>query len=79
MTDPTSGRVQAVSQEVPAFLVRFLAEAMEWAEKAPEHGQEKGVHVYVSKIAVVCEGEVIGHLINEDPEWLYRSCEAFDV
>ncbi len=64
-----------MSQEVPAFLAHFLSEAMKWAETAPEHGQEEGIHVYLSKVAVICEGEVIGHLINEDPEWLFRSTE----
>ena len=59
--------------EIPAFLTHYLSEAMKWADTAPEQGQDKGIHLYLSKIAVVCEGETIGHLINEDPEWVYRS------
>lgn len=65
-----------MAEDVPAFLIRFLYEALQWAMTAPEHGQDKGVHVYLSKVEVICEGEVIGHLINDDPEWVFRGIDS---
>ncbi len=59
--------------ELPAYIVHFLAEAMAWAKGSPEHAGAPSM--YLGKIEVICEGEVIGHLINEDPDWLFRPVE----
>lgn len=63
--------------DLPAYLITFLAEAIKHLEGAPEHGNplgpdKSGIHCYLDKVAVVVEGETIGHLVNEDPDWLYR-------
>lgn len=59
--------------EIPAYVVHYLAEAMAFLKDAPETPTTgAGVHFYLSKVAVVCEGEVIGYLDNEDPDWIYR-------
>lgn len=64
---------------MPADMIAYLAKAMEWAKNAPEtddkdtHG---GLHFYLTKVGIICEGELIGHLVNEDPEWVFRPVTA---
>lgn len=58
--------------ELPLFLLEFLHAAVQVAVTLPEHGSKSGVHCYIGKLEVRVEGEVVGHLVNDDPEWVYR-------
>lgn len=61
--------------EIQGYLIAYLAKAIEHLQGAPEEGSGTtgtGLHMYLDKVAVIVEGECIGYLYNEDPDWVYR-------
>jgi hypothetical protein len=56
--------------EMQGYVIEYLAKALAFLKDAPE--EASGTHFYLDKIAVVCEGDTIGHLHNEDPDWVFR-------
>ena len=65
--------------EIQGYLIAYLAKAIEHLKDAPEEpfqGSDSGLHMYLDKVAVIVEGETIGHLHNEDPDWVYRPVKS---
>lgn len=63
--------------EMPGYVIEYLAKAIAFLKDAPEDGAglnapTGSVHFYLGDVRVICEGEHIGTLVNEDPEWVYR-------
>ena len=60
-------------EEIPAYVIEYLAKAVAFLKEAPEEGATGvGCHFYLSRVEVICEGEPIGTLHNEDPDWIFR-------
>lgn len=60
--------------EMWPYMVKYLADAFEWAEKAPENKKEYlGMHI--GKIEVCIEGELVGYIYTGD-EMHYESVEG---